>query len=70
MTFGVLVGMAINFTVIWVNKMAAGLFAPQDVLIFKIFIIKPYTKIHAVFMGMILANLFEEINKYKNKKQS
>ena len=55
---GVAMGIAINFYVIWVNKMAAGLFAPQDVLIFKLFVIKPYTKFHAVFLGIGMALLY------------
>jgi hypothetical protein len=32
--------------------MAAGLFAPQDIDIFRIFINKPYTKLYAVFLGI------------------
>ena len=38
--------------------MAAGLFAPQDVLIFKLFINKPYTKIYAVALGVQMGHLF------------
>ena len=51
-SFVALVGIATNFYIIWKNQMAAGLFAPQDVLIFKLFINKPYTKIYAVALGI------------------
>lgn len=54
-----LVGVATNFFIIWKNKMAAGLFAPQDVLIFKLFINKPYTKIYAVALGIQMAHIFK-----------
>ena len=59
--FGVLAGIGINFYVIWHNEMAAGLFAPQDILIFKLFVIKPYTKFHAVFLGIGMALIYQEI---------
>lgn len=58
---GVLMGIAINFYVIWSNEMAAGLFAPQDVYIFKIFVNKPYTKFHAVFLGIGMAVIYRGI---------
>ena len=60
-TFGVIIGIVINFYVIWHNEMAAGLFAPQDILIFKLFVIKPYTKFHAVFLGIGMALIYQEI---------
>ena len=41
--------------------MAAGLFAPQDVLIFKLFINKPYTKIYAVALGIYMGFLYSLI---------
>ena len=54
-------GIGINFYVIWANEMAAGLFAPQDILIFKIFVNKPYTKFHAVFLGIAMALIYKSI---------
>ena len=57
-SLGVAMGIGINFYVIWNNEMAAGLFAPQDVLIFKIFVNKPYTKFHAVFLGIGMAIMY------------
>lgn len=65
MTLGVLGGIGINFYIIWANKMAAGLFAPQDVLIFKIFVNKPYTKFHAVFLGIGMALIYLDIQRWK-----
>ena len=55
------IGIAINFYIIWSNKMAAGLFAPQDILIFKLFVIKPYTKFHAIFLGITMALFYKSI---------
>ena len=60
-SLGVTMGIAINFYIIWANEMAAGLFAPQDILIFKIFVIKPYTKFHAVFLGIGMAIMYQSI---------
>ena len=50
--------------------MAAGLFAPQDILIFKLFVIKPYTKFHAVFLGIGMALIYQEIWKSKQQPDS
>jgi len=41
--------------------MDAGLFAPQDVLIFKLFINKPYTKLYAVAMGIYMGYIYKSI---------
>lgn len=46
--------------------MAAGLFAPQDVLIFKLFVNKPYTKLHAVFLGIGMALIYRSIVSWKS----
>jgi hypothetical protein len=54
---GVAIGCAVNFWVIWANNQAAGLFAPQDKLIFDLFVNKPYTKICAVFLGIAMGQL-------------
>ena len=58
---GVLIGIGINFYVIYSNKMAAGLFAPQDIYIFMIFINKPYTKLYAIFLGIGTALIYSSI---------
>ena len=58
---GVLTGMAIVFFVIDYNGMAASLFAPQDVLIYQVFITKPYTKLASVFLGVGMALIYTSI---------
>ena len=58
---GILIGIGINFYVIWANNMATGLFAPQDIYIFHIFVNKPYTKLHAVFIGIGTALAYTSI---------
>ena len=58
---GTLIGIGINFYIIWHNEIAQGLFAPQDVLAFKIFINKPYTKFSAIFLGIGMALIYESI---------
>jgi hypothetical protein len=58
---GVLFGMLLNFWIIWKNNLAAALFAPQDIMIFKIFITKPYTKICSVFLGVGMALMYRDI---------
>ncbi len=59
------VGAIVNFFVIWNNNLAVGLFAPQDIFIFKLFVNKPYTKICGVTLGIALAFIFREINRQK-----
>lgn len=61
-TTGVLIGTAINFWVIWSNDFSAGLFAPQDIMIFDYFIIKPYTKLSSVFLGIALALVYTRLD--------
>lgn len=68
-SLGVAAGIAINFYIIWANEMAAGLFAPQDILIFKIFVIKPYTKFHAVFLGIGMAIIYQNIQRWKQRSR-
>jgi hypothetical protein len=58
---GVFGGMVIIFWVIWHNQMAAGLFAPQDVAIFRLFVNKPYTKLYAVFLGIQMAFFYKQL---------
>ena len=53
------VGCIISYHILWSNNMSAGLFAPQDVLIFNLWVNKPYTKIHCVGLGIILARSTE-----------
>lgn len=60
-----LIGMGVIFIVIWVNNMAAGLFAPQDIDIFRVFVNKPYTKLHSVAIGVSLGFMLIELNKQK-----
>ena len=61
-----IIGVVINFVVIWTNNLAAGLFAPQDIDIFRLFVNKPYTKIYAISIGIALAFMFAHINKQKS----
>jgi hypothetical protein len=54
----VLVGTWINYVIIYDNNQSAGLFAPQDIDIFRLWLNKPYTKIHSVALGIVLARVF------------
>lgn len=58
-----ILSIAIIFIVIWDNKMATGLFAPQDKDIFRVFLNKPYTKLHSVVIGIALGFIFFEVNR-------
>lgn len=58
---GVTFGVILNFWLIWSNDLAAAMFAPQDIMIFSVFINKPYTKISSVFLGIGMALVFGEI---------
>jgi len=53
--------MLLNFWIIWKNKLAAAMFAPQDIAIFRLFINKPYTKISSVFLGIAMAFILADI---------
>lgn len=57
------VGTYINYRVTFDNNMSAGLFAPQDILIFKLWLNKPYTKLHCVGMGITMAQVYLRIGK-------
>lgn len=59
------IGTAISFYVIYHNDQSAGLFAPQNYLVFKLWLNKAYTKIHAVGFGFVMARLFLDINERK-----
>jgi hypothetical protein len=61
-------GTYINYKVIFDNNMSAGLFAPQDILIFKLWLNKPYTKLHSVGMGILMAQLYLKVGKVDTGK--
>jgi len=67
LSFLLLVGIVINFGVSWANNFAVGLFAPQNITIFKGFINKPYTKLHAVALGVGFGIMFLGIQKKKER---
>ena len=69
-TAGVLFGMVLNFCIIWKTGQAEAMFAPQDLMIFKIFINKPYTKLYSVFLGIGMGFLFLDIRANKQNKDS
>ena len=58
-------GTAGSFHILYSNNMAAGLFAPQDIDIYKLWLNKSYTKFHCVALGLWLARLFLEVNEAK-----
>jgi hypothetical protein len=60
-------GIGISFYVLYSSNMAAGLFAPQDILIYKLWLNKAYTKLHCVALGMWTARIFLEVNEQKLK---
>lgn len=62
-SLGVAAGIAINFWIIWANDQSTGLLAPQDVILFRIFLTKPYTKTYAVFLGMATALVYNKLNR-------
>jgi hypothetical protein len=61
-----LAGMAVNFGVIWKHGLAVALFNPADLTAPMYFMNKPYTKIHAIAIGIGFAFIFEELNDQKN----
>jgi len=63
--FGVCCSAGLNFWIIWANNMAAGLFAPQDIFIFKIFVIKPYSKFYTLFLGIGMGLMMNSIAQYR-----
>ena len=58
-------GSWISYKVLLTNDMSAGLFAPQDIIIFKVWLNKPYTKLHCLAWGIAMAKLFAHINSHK-----
>lgn len=58
-------GTAISYHILYQNNMAAGLFAPQDVAIYKLWLNKPYTKLHCVALGMFMGLLYTDVNQAK-----
>jgi len=59
-------GVALNYFIFYWYNLAAGLFAPADLGAFRWFINKPYTKIHAVALGILLACILKSIRKFKD----
>mmetsp|Transcript_35026 Transcript_35026/g.34035 ORF Transcript_35026/g.34035 Transcript_35026/m.34035 type:complete len:336 (+) Transcript_35026:1133-2140(+) len=64
-TLIILVGIAINFTIVYINDFSTGIFAPADLHIFRLFVVKPYTKIHAMGLGILLAMIYRAFISYK-----
>lgn len=58
-------GSWISYRVLLTNDMSAGLFAPQDIIIFKVWLNKPHTKLHCLAWGIAMAKLFTAINAHK-----
>mmetsp|Transcript_14415 Transcript_14415/g.24579 ORF Transcript_14415/g.24579 Transcript_14415/m.24579 type:complete len:249 (-) Transcript_14415:17-763(-) len=58
-------GAAINYAIIYSNNMSAGLFAPQDIYIFNLWLNKPYSKLPSVALGILMARAFMSLNKLK-----
>jgi hypothetical protein len=67
---GLLVGIAINFWIIWTNRLAAAMFAPQDIAIYRLFINKPYTKVCSVFLGIAMAFMLTDIRSNRSDPSS
>lgn len=63
----IVLGTVISYIVLLNNDMNAGLFAPQDIIIFKIWLNKPYTKLHCIAWGFIMARLFLKIDEVKRQ---
>ena len=61
------IGMIINWCIIYGNDMSAGLFSPQDILIYKLWLNKAYTKVPPVCLGLLLARIYLSINVEKQK---
>lgn len=55
----------VSFYIILINEFNTGVFAPMEKDMFKKFLIKPYTKIHAIFLGIFMAFFFRNINEQK-----
>ena len=58
-------GVIVSFCILYSNEMAAGLFAPQDIFIFYLWLNKAYTKFTSMALGLWLARLFLEVNESK-----
>jgi hypothetical protein len=59
------VGILINYRIIYNNSLSVALFDPENILIFKFFINKAYSKITPVALGLLAARWFLRINEYK-----
>ena len=61
------IGIYINFRILYDNNMSAGLFSPQDIDIYHLWLTKAYTKIPAMCLGFVLARIYLYINEQKLK---
>lgn len=60
-------GTYISFKILDDNNINACLYAPQDIDAYRLWLNKPYTKIHCVAYGFILARTFHNINALKSQ---
>ena len=58
-------GIFVNYHMIFKNNFSAGLFAPQDIWIFKEWLVLPYTKIHCIAVGLFMGYLWTGLNRKK-----
>jgi peptidoglycan/LPS O-acetylase OafA/YrhL len=58
LTFLLFVGMAALFCIVWKHNLAEAIFNSADLYAVMFFLNKPYTKIHAVSIGMAMAFIF------------
>jgi peptidoglycan/LPS O-acetylase OafA/YrhL len=54
--------LAITYFILYSNSMSAGLFAPQDIFIFELWLTKAYTKLHCLSIGIFMARTYQNIN--------
>lgn len=59
------VGSLISYFILYDNNMSVGLFAPQDINIFALWLNKSYTKLTAVALGLFLARLYLDVREAK-----
>lgn len=64
----VTIGTLISFFILYLNNMSAGLFAPQDIDIYSLWLNKSYTKLAAVGMGIFMARLYLDVRAAKSRK--
>lgn len=64
----VTLGLFVSFFILYENNMCAGLFAPQDIDIYALWLNKSYTKIASIGMGIFLAQLYLGVREAKAAK--